>query len=88
VRIELQNTSPQPVRVAIQDNSYRSETVTKSIGPDQTTSAVLNLKRSYGWYDFTVKVDGADGEIRYAGRVENGMSGFSDPLMGGVVQTV
>jgi phospholipase C len=88
VRIELQNKSPQPVRIAIQDNSYRSETVTKSIGPDQTTSAVLNLKRSYGWYDFTVKVDGADGEIRYAGRVENGMSGFSDPLMGGVVQTV
>jgi hypothetical protein len=49
---------------------------------------------SHSWYDFTVKADGsnqeaneeANQEARYAGRVETGMPGFSDPLMGGVLR--
>ncbi|MGE6696282.1 phosphocholine-specific phospholipase C [Hyphomonas sp. NPDC076900] len=34
---------------------------------------------SYGWYDFTVKTQGA--VLRLAGRVEDGKPGYSDPLM-------
>jgi phospholipase C len=47
---------------------------------------VLDLIKTYGWYDFTVKVKGNDSfEKRYAGRVETGKESFTDPMMGGVV---
>jgi phospholipase C len=86
VQVLLHNKSTEPVSITIKDNSYNSDTVTKKIEPGQKTSVVLNLKRSHGWYDFTVKADGSNEVARYAGRVENGTPGFSDPLMGGVVQ--
>lgn len=44
---------------------------------------VLNLAKSYRWYDFSVKITGsAYFEKRYAGRVETGNHGHSDPMMG------
>jgi len=47
---------------------------------------VLNLGKSSGWYDFTVKVSGADNfEKRFAGRVETGKESITDPYMGRVV---
>jgi phospholipase C len=86
VQVQLHNRSAEPVSITIKDNSYKSETAKRTIRPGQETSVVLNLKRSHGWYDFTVKADGSSEEARYAGRVETGMPSFSDPLMGGVVQ--
>jgi phospholipase C len=86
VELQLRNKSSEPVSIAIKDNSYKSDTVTRKLGAGQETSAVLDLKRSYGWYDFTVKANGSNEEARNAGRVETGKPGFSDPLMGGVVQ--
>ncbi|HXE04371.1 MAG TPA: hypothetical protein VN579_00185, partial [Bryobacteraceae bacterium] len=50
-------------------------------------SVLLPLKRSFGWYDFTVNIDGAETDSfmrRYAGHVETGRASFSDPLMGRV----
>jgi phospholipase C len=36
-----------------------------------------------GWYDFSVTVNGHEGlERRYAGRIESGEDGISDPAMG------
>jgi phospholipase C len=84
VQVQVRNKSTEPVSITIQDNSYKSETVRRKLGAGQETSAVLDLKRSYGWYDFTVKADGSSEEARYAGRVETGRPSFSDPLMGGV----
>ena len=85
MQVRLHNNSTEAVGISIQDNSYKSDAVTGKIKPGLETSLVMDLKRSHGWYDFTVKADGSDAEARYAGRVETGMSGFSDPLMGGVV---
>jgi phospholipase C len=85
VEVQLHNKSTEPVSLAIKDNSYPSDTVTRQIKPGQETSVVLRLKRSQGWYDFTVKADGSNQEAHYAGRVETGVPGFSDPLMGGVL---
>jgi phospholipase C len=43
----------------------------------------MALVKSHYWYDFSVTIAGADGFLRrFAGRVETGKSGFSDPLMG------
>ena len=81
VQVVLHNKSAEPVNVAIKDNAYKSDTVTRKITPGQETSVVLNLKRNHGWYDFTVQADGSNQLARFAGRVETGMPGFSDPIM-------
>jgi phospholipase C len=45
-------------------------------------SIVLHLESSHQWYDFGVTIEGASQFLRrYAGRVETGKSGFSDPAM-------
>jgi phospholipase C len=45
-------------------------------------SLVLRLNRSHQWYDFSVTIAGVDRYLRpYAGRVETGKAGFSDPAM-------
>lgn len=85
VQVLLHNPGAQLLKVAVQDNSYKTGTVTKTIPAGHEMSVVLNLKQSHGWYDFTVTADGAKAAARYAGRVETGRSSFSDPLMGGVV---
>jgi phospholipase C len=85
VQVLLHNKSADTVSVAIKDNSYKADMVTRKIMPGEETSVVLNLKRNHGWYDFTVQSDGSKQQARFAGRVENGMPGFSDPLMAGVV---
>jgi phospholipase C len=47
---------------------------------------VLDLSKTYGWYDFTVKIKGNNlFEKRYAGRVETGKESFTDPMMGGMM---
>ena len=84
VQVLLHNKSAEPVSITIKDNSYKSDTVTRKITPGQEISIVLNLKRNHGWYDFTVQADGSNQQARFAGRVETGMPGFSDPLMAGV----
>lgn len=46
---------------------------------------ILNLKKSFGWYDFSVFVKGSvNFERRYAGHVESGKASYSDPFMAGV----
>ena len=63
----------------VQDNAYGSGT------RSATQTLALNLSRSHNWYDLTVRIPGADKFFRrYAGRVENGNAGFSDPAMGRV----
>ena len=53
--------------------------------PQLPTTIVIDLQKSFGWYDFTI--DFGDGmNRRYAGHVENGQSSFTDPLMGRAVK--
>ncbi len=54
-----------------------------SVAAEKTASVVLNLARSSSWYDFTVKIKGSEKYLRkFAGRVETGKLGVSDPAMG------
>lgn len=69
--------------VELTDLSYKTGNRKQVIEAAQTAMLVLDLKRSFGWYDFRLKVQGAEGfEKRFAGRVETGNPGFSDPAMG------
>lgn len=82
----ITNADPsKPLHIEIRDNAYGKKTIKKTLTLITTENIVLNLKSSYGWYDFSIKVAGHDDfEKRYAGRVETGKEGFSDPFMGRV----
>ena len=85
VLVELRNTSGSAVSVEITDHAYKAKPVTQKIEPHATASVLLHLEQSRGWYDYTVKTSSSDAEARFAGRVENGRSGISDPRMGGLL---
>jgi phospholipase C len=77
-----------PVTVDVVDNSYKTGTKQLTIQQESFAPQTikLDLSKQHNWYDFSIKVKGyAHFEKRYAGRVETGIAGFSDPLMGGVV---
>jgi phospholipase C len=69
--------------VQVRDHAYKSGDHSKAVPAGGKVSIPLDLSRSFGWYDFSVSVNGdAYYEKRYAGRVESGKHSFSDPAMG------
>jgi phospholipase C len=86
VLLKLVNNGSKAYEVSVKDQGYHNNDVKKKIAAGSTQELVLDLKQSHGWYDFSLLVAGADHfEQRYAGRVENGLASFSDPVMGGIV---
>jgi phospholipase C len=84
VELRIKNLhKDREIKVHVIDHAYGSGNLAGSAGPGKEAKLTLNLTRSFHWYDFSVKVEGAsDFERRYAGRVETGKNGFSDPAMG------
>jgi phospholipase C len=79
------NDKSKPVTIKVEDNSYKNKPVVKMIPPSGNETIVLNLKKSFGWYDFTILVKGIDNFARrYAGHVETGKESYSDPKIGKV----
>ena len=71
-----------PVTMVITDQAYQKKTLSKKLAAG-SNELVLDLQSSGGWYDFSVTIAEAPGfEQRYAGRVETGKEGTSDPAMG------
>jgi phospholipase C len=85
VLIGLRNGTAKSISVEIRDNAYKAKSASRRIEPGQETSVILQLEKSHGWYDYTVKATGSDAEARFAGRVETGRASFTDPLMGRIV---
>ena len=84
--IKLRNTGKQKLTVEITDNAYKGKAQTKIINPGAQTSIIVDLSKSSGWYDLSVKIKGQNNfEKRYAGRVETGRVSITDPFMGRVV---
>ncbi|UHG89529.1 phosphocholine-specific phospholipase C [Spirosoma oryzicola] len=90
VRVKLTNTDSQRAySVQLVDNAYHAKAEQRTLEKAGTKGAqavvILNLKNSHNWYDFSLNVSGfAAFDQRYAGRVETGKAGYSDPLMGQV----
>ena len=82
----LNNNRGKSFEIEIRDNAYKNKSIRKVFAANKTSKAdsiVLNLDKSFGWYDFSVFVKGYDHfERRYAGHVETGNSSFTDPFMG------
>jgi len=90
IDLVLANRSNKPVTIEITDNAYKTLPIKKLLYPAVKTAeqkhVSLKLSKQFGWYDFTIRVAGHDVfERRYAGRVETGRPGFSDPYMGRVI---
>ncbi|MDP9075850.1 MAG: phospholipase C, phosphocholine-specific [Bacteroidota bacterium] len=85
IQLALHNLSGKQHSVQVIDHAYKTNNHAVAVKPSGITNLVLNLANSHGWYDFSVKVSGSTSfEKRYAGRVETGVSSFSDPQMGNV----
>jgi phospholipase C len=86
VTLVLSNLDNKPHTVEITDQAYKSNNHKKVLPVSGKSNLVLNLDKSHGWYDFMIKVSGSNTyERRYAGRVETGKPGYTDPFMGRVV---
>jgi phospholipase C len=85
IQLALHNLGSKQHSVQVIDHAYKTNNHIAAVKPSGTSNLVLNLVNSHGWYDFSIKVSGsASFEKRYAGRVETGKPGFSDPQMGNV----
>ncbi|HVI47664.1 MAG TPA: phospholipase C, phosphocholine-specific [Chitinophaga sp.] len=86
VELKLINRGGSPLTFHIKDMGYKKGELKKTLAARTEGNLIIDLSKSFGWYDFTVQIDGAATfEQRYAGRVETGKDGFSDPVMGGTV---
>ena len=90
VELQVTNFDATPHSIEIVDNAYEKPRFKKGISSagsgKNEIHIVLDLRKSHGWYDFTVKVAGnATFERRYAGHVETGEGSYTDPLMGDTV---
>jgi len=81
------NDSEKSYQIEIRDHAYKAEPIRKNLAPGKKSlSVVINLGKSFGWYDLGISANGFENfERRYAGRVETGKEGFSDPAMGRMV---
>ena len=83
VLLQIANAGQEDYTVAITDHAYNNTYPSKKLAPGSHSSLVLNLENSHGWYDFSITVEGHEPFMqRYAGRVETGKHGYSDPFMG------
>ena len=83
VELRFASQAERAVTLQVKDHGYKSGDHTIVIQPGANQSLRLALQQSHHWYDFSVTIDGADPFLlRFAGRVETGESGFSDPVMG------
>lgn len=86
VVVTIENLDSRAHEVMLGDNSYKTGVKNKTVPAGGKASLVLDLAKSFHWYDFSVKVKGSDRyEERFAGHVETGAVTKTDPLMGGVV---
>jgi len=67
----------------VEDVSYGRAAVTRTIPAGADATLPLDVADSSGWYDFTLRIAGAEHfSRRHAGRVETGKTGTTDPLIG------
>ncbi|MCD8739582.1 phospholipase C, phosphocholine-specific [Mucilaginibacter roseus] len=84
LKVLLSNTSKSDIYMVIMsDVSYKQRSKNVKVKPGEKVAQVIDLKSSYSWYDVELKVQGHNDFLRrYAGRVETGKHGFTDPLIG------
>jgi phospholipase C len=83
IQLRIATRTAREARIVVKNHGYKVADRALTVEPGRDRSVFLKLAASYHWYDFSVTVDGADRYLRrFAGRVETGKDGFSDPVMG------
>jgi len=86
VHLEMHNLGNISCTVAVAPNAYRTDGPWSfALAPGQVVVQKWDLAPAKHWYDFSVTASVDDGTSylrRFAGRVENGSHGISDPAMG------
>jgi phospholipase C len=86
VHLEMHNIGNISCNVTVTPTAYRTDGPWNfALAPGQVVIQKWDLAFSKHWYDFSVTANVDDGTIylrRFAGRVENGADGISDPAMG------
>ncbi|HEY3403680.1 MAG TPA: phospholipase C, phosphocholine-specific [Ohtaekwangia sp.] len=78
----LSNKSSQAIIVNVEDNAYKQSAQNKKVAANEKATIRLALDKSFGWYDSSVRIQGNSVfEYRFAGRVETGQEGKTDPAM-------
>lgn len=86
LQFTITNNDMKPCILTLNDNSYKTGSRNLTIPVKQKRVVVINLEKSYGWYDISVSVKGKEFYLQqFAGHVETGELSKTDPLMGGVV---
>ncbi len=87
IELQIVNVSTDhSYTIEIKDHAYKTSGQSVTVKPLGKRQVVLDLSKSFGWYDFSVLISGsASFEKRYAGRIETGKSGFTDPAMGKLI---
>ncbi|MGV9570189.1 phosphocholine-specific phospholipase C [Streptomyces nigra] len=79
IELRFTNAGRSSVRLRISDG-YGGRPATVTVRPGVTVRRVFGLAASRRWYDLTVTADGDRAFLRrFAGHVENGRPGVSDP---------
>ncbi|CAM3999911.1 phosphocholine-specific phospholipase C [Paracidovorax anthurii] len=84
VYLTLMNLGGTETALTVQARAYRGDGPwSATVAPGQTQEMHWDLSGSASWYDFVVTCDALPGfSRRFAGRVETGRDGLSDPAMG------
>jgi phospholipase C len=83
IEIHAANHGGQTATLHVQDHGYQTGDMEIAVAPGGVRMLAMDLAKSGRWYDFSVTVAGSDRFLRrFAGRVETGQSGFSDPAIG------
>jgi phospholipase C len=82
VMFEIANRDNRPHTVEIADCAYRQKERSVAIAPGESKAVAFPTSSSDRWYDLRIQVGGqAHFELGYAGRIETGAAGVTDPAM-------
>jgi phospholipase C len=80
--LHLTNEGKKPFTLELTDHSYGAAWPAKQLAAGASAEVVIPLEKSHSWYDLGIRIQGSPGfERRYAGRLETGRDGISDPAM-------
>jgi phospholipase C len=83
LELKFKNFNSKPIEVELIDLSYGMPGQKQILAGNGEETITTDLDQSHGWYDFLLKTIGNNNfERRFAGRVETGEMGFTDPSMG------
>lgn len=87
VEFEISNRVAEPIELTIRDRAYGQRPVVELLLPGDERRWSRDAEESFGWYDLQFTAAGSESFAwRFAGRVETGRWGFSDPAMGGLTE--